>query len=75
MQYSHSFNTISLFQVSRLEKDGLIYRDYNGHGGELSRPFIRMCPQGKVFCELGRIEEFITTKEGDEVSVVKENES
>lgn len=71
----NSFDTISLFQVSRLEKDGLIYRDYNERRRELSRPCIRMCPQGKVFCELGRIEEFITTKEGDEISVVKEPES
>lgn len=60
-----SLDCISLFQIARLEKCGVIFRDSKVLNFELSNPNIRMCPQGKIFCELSHIEEFITCEEGN----------
>lgn len=54
---------ISFFQISRLEKCGIIHEDtLTRNNGSYVKCF-SLSPQGKIFCELCKIEDFIGTRE------------
>lgn len=49
--YTYSEN-LSLFQVMRLERCGVMYRDEHGMLAGSNTTLIRLTPQGKLFCEV-----------------------
>lgn len=51
---------ISFFQISRLEKCGIIYVDVLTDDSGLYVKNVSLSPQGKIFCELCKIDDFIS---------------
>lgn len=56
--YDNTTN-VSLFQINRLEKCGVIYENNMFGNKALYQKSVSLTPQGRIFCELSRIEDFI----------------
>lgn len=54
---------ISLFQIARLEKCGTVYENTIVIDNRLSSKNISVTPQGRIFCELSKIEDFVDAEE------------
>lgn len=59
----NSIEGISFFQISRLEKCGIIHEDILTRNNGSCVKCFSLSPQGKIFCELCKIEDFIETRE------------